>query len=152
MPRERTPRSRFRTSVGGRRETLLYLSAPGDLAAYQELRAGFTAAVSHELRTPLARLLVLLETADAPRRGPARLIAQPRGRSSRIGELIDDVLFLSELETGARWSRSGRPRALPGPATGSPPRSASGPRAPASESWSTATSASSCRSARGCCV
>src|SRR5437870_13699086 len=42
--------------AGGRRETLLYLSVPGDLAAYEELRAGFTAAVSHELRTPLARL------------------------------------------------------------------------------------------------
>ena len=38
--------------VDGRREMLLYLSAPGDLAAYEELRAGFTAAVSHELRTP----------------------------------------------------------------------------------------------------
>ena len=38
--------------VDGRLETLLYLSAPGDLAAYEELRAGFTAAVSHELRTP----------------------------------------------------------------------------------------------------
>ena len=45
---------------------LLYLSDPGDLAAYQELRAGFTAAVSHELRTPLARLLAQLESARSP--------------------------------------------------------------------------------------
>ena len=59
-------RSRSPTSVDGRRETLVYLSAPGDLAAYEELRAGFTAAVSHELRTPLARLLALLETALLP--------------------------------------------------------------------------------------
>ena len=35
--------------VGGRQETILYLTAPGELAAYEELRAGFTAAVSHEL-------------------------------------------------------------------------------------------------------
>ena len=52
--------------VAGRTETLLYVSDPGDLAAYEELRAGFTAAVSHELRTPLARLLALLETALLP--------------------------------------------------------------------------------------
>ena len=38
----------------------------GDLAAYEELRSGFTAAVSHELRTPLARLLSLLELALLP--------------------------------------------------------------------------------------
>src|SRR5687767_12012320 len=41
--------------VDGHRQTLLFLSEPGELAAYEELRAGFTAAVSHELRTPLAR-------------------------------------------------------------------------------------------------
>ena len=53
--------------VDGRRERLVYLSSrSGELAAYEELRAGFTAAVSHELRTPLARLLVLLETAELP--------------------------------------------------------------------------------------
>ena len=45
---------------------------PGELAAYEELRAGFTASVSHELRTPLARLLALLETAALPGRIPRR--------------------------------------------------------------------------------
>ena len=38
--------------VEGRQERLVYLSEAGDLAAYEELRSGFTAAVSHELRTP----------------------------------------------------------------------------------------------------
>ena len=52
--------------VDGKRETLLYLGDPGELAAYEELRAGFTAAVSHELRTPLARLLAHLENAQLP--------------------------------------------------------------------------------------
>ena len=69
--------------LDGRRETLVYLSAPGDLAAYEELRAGFTAAVSHELRTPLARLLALLESALLPGRrprGPDHAVAG-RGRS-----------------------------------------------------------------------
>ena len=86
--------------VNGRRETLLYLSAPGDLAAYQELRAGFTAAVSHELRTPLARLLVLLENALLPGADHIEPIERAREEVVRIGELIDDVLFLSELESG----------------------------------------------------
>ncbi len=45
---------------------VLFLESPPELPAYQELRAGFTAAVSHELRTPLARLLVLLESATLP--------------------------------------------------------------------------------------
>ena len=86
--------------VNGRRETLLYLSNPGDLAAYQELRAGFTAAVSHELRTPLARLLALLETALLPGADQSELIDQARSEVDRVRELIDDVLFLSELESG----------------------------------------------------
>ena len=84
----------------GKRETLLYLSEPSENAAYDELRAGFTAAVSHELRTPLARLLSLLETASLPGEDPQELIDRARREVEEIGELIDDVLFLSELETG----------------------------------------------------
>jgi two-component system, OmpR family, phosphate regulon sensor histidine kinase PhoR len=86
--------------VGGTREVLLYLSAPGELAAYEELRAGFTAAVSHELRTPLARLMVLLDSVSLPGADTADLVEQARDEVTRMGELIDDVLFLSELESG----------------------------------------------------
>ncbi len=64
--------------VDGHRERLMYLGAPGELAAYEELRAGFTAAVSHELRTPLARLLALLESAELPDADPFELIEQAR--------------------------------------------------------------------------
>ncbi len=91
---------RVEVDVGGRRETLVYLNEPGGSAAYEELRAGFTAAVSHELRTPLARLLALLETAGLPDEDVTGLIDQARLEVEQIGELIDDVLFLSELETG----------------------------------------------------
>jgi signal transduction histidine kinase len=86
--------------LDGRRETLVYLSGPGDLAAYEELRAGFTAAVSHELRTPLTRLMVLLESVGLPGAKPDELVEQARGEVQQIGELIDDVLFLSELDSG----------------------------------------------------
>jgi two-component system, OmpR family, phosphate regulon sensor histidine kinase PhoR len=88
--------------VGGRRERLVYLSRKGDLAAYEELRAGFTAAVSHELRTPLARLLTILETALLPGEDVPELVDQARAEIDQITELIDEVLFLSELESGAR--------------------------------------------------
>jgi signal transduction histidine kinase len=100
-------------TLGERQETLVYLSAPGDLAAYQELRAGFTAAVSHELRTPLARLMALLESALLPGADQDDLIGRAKGEIERIGELIDDVLFLSELESGRAVVALGSIRALP---------------------------------------
>jgi signal transduction histidine kinase len=86
---------------------------PGDLAAYEELRAGFTAAVSHELRTPLARLLTLLESASLPDAEPLELIEQARGEVEQIDELIGEVLFLSELETGREVVALGSTRVLP---------------------------------------
>jgi len=88
--------------VDGRSERLVYFSEAGDLAAYEELRSGFTAAVSHELRTPLARLLTLLETAALPGEDAAALIERAVSEVEQITELIDEVLFLSELESGAR--------------------------------------------------
>ena len=100
-------------AVGPRTETLLYLSGPGEIAAYEELRAGFTAAVSHELRTPLARLLALLESATLPDADPAALIEEARAEVDRIRELIDEVLFLSELESGSAVVSLGSTRALP---------------------------------------
>jgi two-component system phosphate regulon sensor histidine kinase PhoR len=65
---------------------------------YEELRAGFTAAVSHELRTPLARLLALLESADLPSADLHALLRQAREEVQEMTELVDDILFLSELE------------------------------------------------------
>ena len=105
--------SRVTYDVAGRRETLLYLTEPGELAAYEELRAGFTAAVSHELRTPLARLLALLETATLPGFDAQELVVQAQSEVEQIRELIDDVLFLSELETGREVVGLGSTPALP---------------------------------------
>jgi signal transduction histidine kinase len=99
--------------VDGHRQTLLFLSEPGELAAYEELRAGFTAAVSHELRTPLARILALLESAALPESDPEPLFDRARHEIEQIKELIDDVLFLSELETGRAVVSLGRTPVLP---------------------------------------
>ena len=100
-------------SVDGREERLVYLSEAGDLAAYEELRSGFTAAVSHELRTPLARLLSLLELAGLPGENVAELVEQARREVDQIRELIDEVLFLAELESGTRVVALGAEPVLP---------------------------------------
>jgi two-component system phosphate regulon sensor histidine kinase PhoR len=92
---------------------VLFLAALPELSAYQELRAGFTAAVSHELRTPLARMLILLETAALPGADVDGLVEQARQEIQQTRDLIDDVLFLGELETGREVVSLGRTRALP---------------------------------------
>jgi signal transduction histidine kinase len=92
---------------------VLYVESLPALSAYQELRAGFTAAVSHELRTPLARLLVLLETATLPGANVDELVEQARQEIQQTRELIDDVLFLGELETGREVVSLGHTLAVP---------------------------------------
>jgi signal transduction histidine kinase len=67
---------------------------------FEELRVGFTASVSHELRTPLARLLALLDSASLEDADTEALLEQARQEVEAMAELVDDVLFLSELETG----------------------------------------------------
>jgi two-component system, OmpR family, phosphate regulon sensor histidine kinase PhoR len=84
-----------------------------DARAYQELRVGFTASVSHELRTPLARLLALLETAALPGADRDDLLAQAREQVEQMTELVNDVLFLSELESGREVVALGGTDVLP---------------------------------------
>jgi two-component system phosphate regulon sensor histidine kinase PhoR len=67
---------------------------------YEGLRVGFTAAVSHELRTPLARLLSLLDTAKLPGVDVDELIEEACAEVVEMTQLVDDILFLSELEQG----------------------------------------------------
>jgi signal transduction histidine kinase len=81
--------------------------------SFHELRTGFTAAVSHELRTPLARILVLLDSAELPGADVHRLIDQARAEVEHAGALIDEILFLSELESGKEVVTLGRTNALP---------------------------------------
>ena len=77
-----------------------------DEPSFHELRTGFTAAVSHELRTPLARILALLDNAALPDADVHALIDQARAEVESAGELIDEILFLSELESGTRSRRA----------------------------------------------
>jgi two-component system phosphate regulon sensor histidine kinase PhoR len=81
--------------------------------SFDELRTGFTAAVSHELRTPLARILALLDSADLPGADVHELIDQARAEVENAGVLIDEILFLSELESGKEIVSLGHTVALP---------------------------------------
>jgi two-component system phosphate regulon sensor histidine kinase PhoR len=92
---------------------VLFFAALPELSAYQELRMGFTAAVSHELRTPLARLLALLENATLPGSDVEALMEQAMQEVHETRELIDDVLFLGELETGREVVALGQTAAKP---------------------------------------
>jgi signal transduction histidine kinase len=79
------------------------------LEAYEELRAGFTAVVSHELRTPLARAMALLESGS----DPAKVVERVRAEIEEMTALVDDVLFLAELESGRAVVAFGPTEALP---------------------------------------
>jgi signal transduction histidine kinase len=81
--------------------------------SFDELRTGFTAAVSHELRTPLARILALLDSAELPDADVGALIEQARAEVENAGNLIDEILFLSELESGKEIVSLGHTVALP---------------------------------------
>jgi len=81
--------------------------------SFDELRTGFTAAVSHELRTPLARILALLDSTELPDADVPALVDQARAEVEHAGALIDEVLFLSELESGREVVSLGRTDALP---------------------------------------
>jgi two-component system, OmpR family, phosphate regulon sensor histidine kinase PhoR len=80
---------------------------------YEALRTGFTASVSHELRTPLARLQALLDTAELPGADLQGLLAQAREEVGEMTNLVDDILFLSELEQGREVVALGETEAAP---------------------------------------
>ena len=81
--------------------------------SFDELRTGFTAAVSHELRTPLARIMALLDTMDLPDADVRELVELARGEVEGATALIDEILFLSELESGKEVVSLGHTSALP---------------------------------------
>ncbi|MGH3113559.1 MAG: sensor histidine kinase, partial [Gaiellaceae bacterium] len=64
-------------------------------------------------RTPLARLLALLDTALLPDSDPRELVEQAQAELAQIRELIDDILFLSELESGHEVVGLGATQAFP---------------------------------------
>jgi two-component system phosphate regulon sensor histidine kinase PhoR len=73
----------------------------------------FTASVSHELRTPLARLQALLDSAELPGADLQALLGRAREEVEEMTNLVDDILFLSELESGREVVALGETEAAP---------------------------------------
>ena len=83
--------------------TLLVLSDVSDLRRLETIRRDFVANVSHELKTPLTAIAGYAETLAAESRNPqatgfAQTIVENAGRMQR---LVDDLLDLSRIESGA---------------------------------------------------
>jgi signal transduction histidine kinase len=77
------------------------------------MRVAFTAAVSHELRTPLARLLSLLDSISLGAPDVEDLVELGRREVEHMRELIDEMLFLGELDSGREIVSLGNVRVLP---------------------------------------
>ncbi len=85
---------------GGR--TVVIFSDRSRERAVEQMRADFVANVSHELRSPLAALIGFTETLRGPAASdpPAqqRFLAIMAEQAARMNRLIDDLLYLSQVE------------------------------------------------------
>jgi signal transduction histidine kinase len=73
-----------------------------DLAEVDRVRRDLVANVSHELRTPLGALRAMLENlVDGVERADAASLSAMLGHVERLGRLVEQLLDLSKLESGA---------------------------------------------------
>jgi two-component system phosphate regulon sensor histidine kinase PhoR len=84
----------------GRRQHLLLARDISHLNRLEQIRRDFVANVSHELRTPLTVIhgyLELIDPEDVPEL--ASVLSEMRVQSKRMGQIVEDLLTLSRLET-----------------------------------------------------
>ena len=84
----------------GRHQHLLLARDISHLNRLEQIRRDFVANVSHELRTPLTVIhgyLELLDPQDVPEL--AAVLGEMRMQSKRMGQIVEDLLTLSRLET-----------------------------------------------------
>ena len=84
----------------GRRQHLLLARDISHLNRLEQIRRDFVANVSHELRTPLTVIhgyLELIDPEDVPEL--ASVLNEMRAQSKRMGQIVEDLLTLSRLET-----------------------------------------------------
>lgn len=84
----------------GRRQRMLLARDISPLTRLEQIRRDFVANVSHELRTPLTVIhgyLELLDPEDVPELAP--VLGEMRAQSRRMGQIVEDLLTLSRLET-----------------------------------------------------
>lgn len=74
-------------------------------AAAERSRREFTANVSHELKTPLQSIAgsaELLESGVVREEDVPRFVSTIRAEAARLGDLVEDIIHLSQLDEGAR--------------------------------------------------
>ena len=101
----------------GTRQRLLLARDISHMSRLEQIRRDFVANVSHELRTPLTVIhgyLELLDPEDVPHLAP--VLNEMRAQSKRMGQIVEDLLTLSRLETQDHVSEERVPMA-PLPAT-----------------------------------
>ncbi|GAB2569844.1 phosphate regulon sensor histidine kinase PhoR [Dyella jejuensis] len=84
----------------GQRQRLLLARDISHMSRLEQIRRDFVANVSHELRTPLTVIhgyLELLDPEDVPQLAP--VLGEMRTQSKRMGQIVEDLLTLSRLET-----------------------------------------------------
>ena len=89
----------FRLIPYSREHMLLVVRDVTPLARLEQVRRDFVANVSHELRTPLTVLhgyLEMLDEETSPQLAP--VLADLRGQSRRMTQIVEDLLTLSRLE------------------------------------------------------
>ena len=89
----------FRLIPYSEEHMLLVVRDVTPLARLEQVRRDFVANVSHELRTPLTVLhgyLEMLEPEASPQLAP--VLADLRGQSRRMTQIVEDLLTLSRLE------------------------------------------------------
>jgi phosphate regulon sensor kinase PhoR len=87
----------------GDHEQLLLARDISHLNRLEQIRRDFVANVSHELRTPLTVIhgyLELIDPEDVPELAP--VLGEMRAQSKRMGQIVEDLLTLSRLETQHR--------------------------------------------------
>ena len=84
----------------GARQRLLLARDTSHMSRLEQMRRDFVANVSHELRTPLTVIhgyLELLNPEEVPELAP--VLGEMRAQSKRMGQIVEDLLTLSRLET-----------------------------------------------------
>ena len=82
------------------KKQLLMARDTSKLSRLEQTRSNFVANVSHELRTPLTVIhgyLEMLDPEDVPRLAP--VLHEMRAQSRRMGQIVEDLLTLTRLET-----------------------------------------------------
>lgn len=104
-PADERSRLSLRLIDYGNREWLVVARDVSKLMHLEQVRRDFVANVSHELRTPLTVIhgyLDMIEPEDMPEH--VEMLREMRRQSSRMAQLVEDLLTLSRLEASTHAS------------------------------------------------